>query len=128
MNAMRSCFVIAFFAALACGCAGVPREVEWLPTGPSFAPHKVEDVPVFWSKSEVTHPYGAIALLHGWTISPSDKKAIEQQVQAARELAAKNGADAVLVGESLVTGKDPRSAVRDLVTAGSHPALRHGRE
>lgn len=41
---------------------------------------------------------------------------------------AEAGADAVLVGESLVTGKDPRSAVRDLVTAGSHPALRHGRE
>ena len=37
------------------------------------------------------------------------------------------GADAVLVGESLVTGKDPRSAVADLVTAGSHPALRTDR-
>jgi indole-3-glycerol phosphate synthase len=40
---------------------------------------------------------------------------------------ARAGADAVLVGESLVTGKDPRSAVADLVTAGSHPALRSGR-
>ena len=37
------------------------------------------------------------------------------------------GADAVLVGETLVTGKDPRSAVADLVTAGSHPALRGDR-
>ena len=37
------------------------------------------------------------------------------------------GADAVLVGESLVIGKDPRSAVADLVTAGSHPALRTDR-
>jgi indole-3-glycerol phosphate synthase len=37
------------------------------------------------------------------------------------------GADAVLVGESLVTGRDPRGAVADLVTAGAHPALRHGR-
>jgi indole-3-glycerol phosphate synthase len=37
------------------------------------------------------------------------------------------GADAVLVGESLVTGGDPRSAVADLVTAGSHPALRGDR-
>ncbi|MFI0445241.1 indole-3-glycerol phosphate synthase TrpC [Actinomadura sp. 6N118] len=36
------------------------------------------------------------------------------------------GADAVLVGESLVTGKDPRSAVADLVAAGAHPALRQG--
>ncbi|CAM5294615.1 Indole-3-glycerol phosphate synthase OS=Streptomyces griseorubiginosus OX=67304 GN=trpC PE=3 SV=1 [Streptomyces griseorubiginosus] len=37
------------------------------------------------------------------------------------------GADAVLVGESLVTGKDPKTAVADLVAAGQHPALRHGR-
>jgi indole-3-glycerol phosphate synthase len=40
---------------------------------------------------------------------------------------AQAGADAVLVGESLVVGKDPRSAVADLVTAGSHPALRGDR-
>ena len=40
---------------------------------------------------------------------------------------AEAGADGVLVGESLVTGKDPRLAVHDLVTAGAHPALRHGR-
>ncbi len=32
------------------------------------------------------------------------------------------GADAVLVGEGLVTSADPRQAVADLVTAGSHPA------
>jgi indole-3-glycerol phosphate synthase len=37
------------------------------------------------------------------------------------------GANAVLVGESLVTEKDPRAAVADLVTAGSHPALRGDR-
>jgi indole-3-glycerol phosphate synthase len=37
------------------------------------------------------------------------------------------GADAVLVGESLVTGGDPRQAVHDLVTAGAHPAIKHGR-
>ncbi len=38
---------------------------------------------------------------------------------------ARSGADAVLVGESLVTGGDPRAAVADLVAAGAHPALRH---
>ncbi|MEW2356639.1 indole-3-glycerol phosphate synthase TrpC [Spirillospora sp. NPDC029432] len=37
---------------------------------------------------------------------------------------ASRGADAVLVGESLVTGRDPRAAVADLVAAGAHPALR----
>ena len=38
------------------------------------------------------------------------------------------GADAVLVGESLVIGGDPRAAVQELVTAGSHPSTRNGRE
>lgn len=36
------------------------------------------------------------------------------------------GADAVLVGEALVTRGDPRQAVADLVTAGAHPAARSG--
>jgi indole-3-glycerol phosphate synthase len=40
---------------------------------------------------------------------------------------ARDGADAVLVGESLVTGRDPRSAVADLVAAGAHPAVKHDR-
>ena len=41
---------------------------------------------------------------------------------------ANEGADAVLVGESLVVGSDPRSAVHELVTAGAHPALKNPRE
>lgn len=38
---------------------------------------------------------------------------------------AKLGAHVVLVGETLVTGDDPRSTVADLVAAGAHPALLH---
>jgi indole-3-glycerol phosphate synthase len=37
---------------------------------------------------------------------------------------AREGADVVLVGELLVTGKDPRTAVADLDAAGAHPALK----
>jgi indole-3-glycerol phosphate synthase len=37
---------------------------------------------------------------------------------------AKQGADVVLVGETLVRGVDPRTAVADLVAAGAHPALK----
>jgi len=53
-------------------------------------------------------------------------KIAESGVRGPRDLLAyaAAGADAVLVGESLVTEKDPRGAVADLVTAGSHPALR----
>ena len=56
-------------------------------------------------------------------------KIAESGVRGPHDLLAyaASGADAVLVGESLVTGKDPRAAVADLVTAGSHPALRGDR-
>ncbi|GAB2576751.1 indole-3-glycerol phosphate synthase TrpC [Microlunatus antarcticus] len=36
---------------------------------------------------------------------------------------ARAGADVVLVGEALVTGRDPRTGVADLVAAGAHPAV-----
>jgi indole-3-glycerol phosphate synthase len=36
---------------------------------------------------------------------------------------ARIGADVVLVGEALVTGRDPRAGVADLVAAGAHPAV-----
>ena len=39
---------------------------------------------------------------------------------------AREGADVVLVGEALVTGRDPRSGVADLVAAGAHPAVHRG--
>jgi indole-3-glycerol phosphate synthase len=56
-------------------------------------------------------------------------KVAESGVRGPHDLLAyaASGADAVLVGESLVTGKDPKSAVADLVTAGMHPALRSSR-
>lgn len=38
---------------------------------------------------------------------------------------AKQGANVVLVGETLVRGDNPRATVADLVAAGAHPALQH---
>lgn len=58
---------------------------------------------------------------------PGDRvKIAESGVRGPHDLLAYAGygADAVLVGESLVSGGKPREAVADLVTAGSHPALR----
>jgi indole-3-glycerol phosphate synthase len=56
-------------------------------------------------------------------------KVAESGVRGPHDLIAyaNEGADSVLVGESLVTGRDPKTAVADLVAAGAHPALRHGR-
>lgn len=53
----------------------------------------------------------------------------ESGVRCPRDLVdyAAIGADAVLVGESLVTGTDPRQACHDLVTAGAHPSVKHSR-
>jgi indole-3-glycerol phosphate synthase len=51
-------------------------------------------------------------------------KVAESGVRGPHDLIryAASGADAVLVGEGLVTKKSPREAVAELVTAGSHPA------
>jgi indole-3-glycerol phosphate synthase len=63
-------------------------------------------------------------------IPPGIVKVAESGVRGPHDLFtyASAGADAVLVGEGLVTDKDPRQAVADLVTAGAHPALRHGEQ
>ncbi|RZS82877.1 indole-3-glycerol phosphate synthase [Motilibacter rhizosphaerae] len=56
-------------------------------------------------------------------------KVAESGISGAHDVIelAREGADAVLVGETLVKGKDPRSAVADLVAAGAHPALKQPR-
>jgi indole-3-glycerol phosphate synthase len=69
--------------------------------------------------------FGRLAPLipdHCLKVAESGVRGPHDVIEHARE-----GADAVLVGETLVTGKDPRSAVADLVAAGAHPALKHHR-
>ncbi|MGO1582373.1 MAG: indole-3-glycerol phosphate synthase TrpC [Actinomycetaceae bacterium] len=57
-------------------------------------------------------------------------KVAESGVSSVRDVLdyTRQGADAVLVGEALVTQPDPRRAVADLVAAGAHPSLSNGRE
>ena len=52
-------------------------------------------------------------------------KVAESGVRGVADLRAyaSSGADAVLVGENLVTGRDPRQAVAELVAAGTHPTI-----
>ncbi len=61
-------------------------------------------------------------------VPPGIVKVAESGVRGPHDVIeyARAGADAVLVGETLVTGKDPRASVADLVAAGAHPALRQG--
>jgi indole-3-glycerol phosphate synthase len=59
-------------------------------------------------------------------IPESVVRVAESGVRGARDVFeyAKQGAHVVLVGETLVTGDDPRAAVADLVAAGAHPSLK----
>lgn len=60
------------------------------------------------------------------TLPPGIVRVAESGMRGPHDVieAARAGADAVLVGEALVTGDNPREAVKDLVAAGAHPALR----
>lgn len=57
-------------------------------------------------------------------------KVAESGVRGPRDVIdyARAGADAVLVGEALVTHSDPRQAVADMVAAANHPALPQRRQ
>ncbi len=59
-------------------------------------------------------------------IPSSVVRVAESGVRGPRDVVehARAGADAVLVGEALVTAQDPRSLLAELVAAGSHPSLR----
>ncbi|MDD2772376.1 MAG: hypothetical protein PHP45_01625 [Elusimicrobiales bacterium] len=94
---LRKIFLAAPLAL--CACATVAHVIEWVPAGPSFAPKKTEEVAVFRSKAEVKHPFGVIALLHGWRVPAGDTKSLEKQIARAREIAAQNGADAIVADE-----------------------------
>jgi indole-3-glycerol phosphate synthase len=61
------------------------------------------------------------------TLPDTALKIAESGVRGPHDLLAyaAAGADAVLVGETLVRQQDPRQAVADLVAAGAHPAARH---
>ena len=61
------------------------------------------------------------------TIPDGVVKIAESGVRGPHDLLAyaSAGADAVLVGEGVVVGGNPRQAVADLVTAGAHPAHGH---
>ena len=63
-------------------------------------------------------------------IPDSVVKVAESGVRGPHDLLAyaASGADAVLVGEGVVTGGNPRQAVAELVTAGNHPSARGGEQ
>jgi indole-3-glycerol phosphate synthase len=63
-------------------------------------------------------------------LPPGVVKVAESGVRGPHDLLAyaHDGADAVLVGEGVVSGGDPRSAVAELVAAGAHPSARGGHE
>ena len=54
-------------------------------------------------------------------------KIAESGIRTGQDLRmyAQAGADAVLVGEALVTSADPKKTVHELVTAGAHPSVKH---
>lgn len=62
-------------------------------------------------------------------VPPEITLVAESGIRGPRDLVAyaNAGADAVLVGEAVVTGGDPRAAVHDLVAAGAHPAVKNPR-
>jgi indole-3-glycerol phosphate synthase len=74
--------------------------------------HTLEIEPTTFARLAPLIPDGVVRIAESGVRGPHDV------IELAR-----GGADVVLVGEALVTGRDPRSGVADLVAAGAHPAV-----
>ncbi len=71
--------------------------------------------PTTFARVSPAVPAGVVLIAESGIRGPADVVSYAQQ-----------GAHAVLVGEALVTGDDPRTAVAELVAAGSHPSSTRG--
>jgi hypothetical protein len=109
IHRLRLTQLLPLLAVFACGCASYDRKMDWIATAPVFPPGKTEEVPVFHARSEVKHPFGVIGLLRGWFVQPSETSELQLQADMARETAAQNGADAVLLSEGSTAIDRPAS-------------------
>jgi len=89
--------VISLTAGLALFSACAASRLDTIQVGPWFASKNWKDVAMLASRGEITHPWGAIAVIHGQKISASDVSGMESQKLQARKIAAKAGADALIV-------------------------------
>jgi len=89
--------VIFLTTGLALFSACASARLDIIQVGPWFASKNWKDVAMLASREEITHPWGAIAIIHGQKTPARDVPGMERQKLKARKMAAKAGADGLVV-------------------------------
>lgn len=88
-------FLLLALAGL-CACASVPGRVDWISVGPLYASRDVSQVPAY-SFSGLKKSWRAIGLVRSPLVPAENRTVLEAYVVECRQLAAKYGADAVVL-------------------------------
>ena len=89
--------VIFLTTGLALFSACAASRLDMMQVGPWFASKNLKDVAMLASREEITHPWGAIAVIHGQKTPARDVPGMERQKLKARKMAANAGADGLIV-------------------------------
>ena len=94
--------VIFLITGLALFSACAAPQLDMIQVGPWSASKNWKDVSMLASRGEITHPWGAVAVIHGQKIPARDVSGMERQKFKARKMAAKAGADGLIVSVGTV--------------------------
>ncbi|HAH30900.1 MAG TPA: hypothetical protein DCL44_01140 [Elusimicrobia bacterium] len=87
--------VLAAGLSLFAACAVSRPDI--IQVGPWSEPRSWKQVPVLISREQITRPWGGVAIIHSKRIPAGDSNTIERQKFKARKMAAKIGADAIII-------------------------------
>ena len=94
------------FPAVICCAACAISKPDIIQVGPWFPARPAEEVVVFASREETRRPWGAIAIIHSERIPTKNKAELDRQKRLARKMAARAGADGIIISEESV-GDEP---------------------
>lgn len=101
---------ILFTTSLALFSACAASRLDMIQVGPWSASKNWKDVAMLASRGEIAHPWGAIAVIHGQKTPARNISGMERQKLKARKMAAKAGADGLIVAVETVEAES-RSGV-----------------
>ncbi|MBI4655707.1 MAG: hypothetical protein HY746_03055 [Elusimicrobia bacterium] len=104
---ISSAFTLVFLTSC------VRNGIDVIQVGPYFSPTNWKKIEFYTSKEQTKKSWGAVALLHGPRTESAHTKEISGQIKQARKIAAKIGADAVILIMEPVTYREGVSAEED---------------
>lgn len=90
-----------FLIILFCGCVSLTGTYSYIPIGPQNLSQTVADykkMPVFVKRDDITRPWASLGLMRVKNLQ-NNREIISAEIEKLKALAAKKGADAVIINQ-----------------------------